>query len=149
MQMSDNCSILTSRHLFHVSCLSPTMEDDTPLCPMCRLEIEEVEQKTYAQDRQRIVECPQLGGDWKDLAHSLNVNYKTAYGFVRSVESSVGRLGGYKAKYLNGVQMADTKGLIETDSEITCGNSKVKFPNISKRTYQFLPLATFANSCKQ
>ena len=86
-------------------------------------DVEKVERKTYGrylpQDRLRVVECAQRGGDWKDLALSLNVNYKTAYGWVRSGESSGGRRGGYKPKYLNDAQITEVLNHIETDPEVT------------------------------
>lgn len=139
MQMSDNCGICRrtmlhgtlSRiapcgHHFHRMCLAPIMNNDNPACPLCRLgidSIEKVEHKKYnrhgPQDRQRIIECAQHGGNWKSLASSLNVKYKTAYGWVRSGEAHGSKRGGYKSKYLNDEQMAVLMNQIEADPELT------------------------------
>ena len=144
MQMSDNCAICRRsklhgilsrvapcRHHFHRVCLAPIMDNDNPACPLCRTmieSIEKVEHKEYSRyiphDRQRIVECAQHGGDWKNLANSLNVNYKTAYGLVRSGESSGNKRGGYKSRYLNEEQIAEVLNEIEADPEKTLSQLK-------------------------
>ena len=71
------------------------------------------------QDRQRIVEMAGRGGDWKALAESLNINYKTAYGWVRSGEVDGKRRGGYKKKYLNEEQLLTVLHHLEEDPEAT------------------------------
>ena len=110
MQMSDTCAICLSPmttvvvfcqewHLacifFHEVCLRPALDTDNMTCPICREPVEDiegVEHRTYNHNlpeyRQWIVECAQRGGDWKQLAISLNVKYKTAYGWVRSGETT-------------------------------------------------------------
>ena len=82
-----------------------------------------VEHEAYSkyarQDRQRIVECAQRGGDWKALAESLDVKYKTAYGWVRSGEPEGKQRGGYKKSYLNDDQIQVILTQLEGNSELT------------------------------
>lgn len=102
------------------------MGSDNPTCPICREDIEDVEEvehtkytKYASQDRQRIVECADKGGDWKQLAATLNIKYKTAYGWVRSGEKCGGKRGGYKRRYLSDEQLAQLMNKVEEDPELT------------------------------
>ena len=104
--------ILPCRHLFHERCVAPITGEANARCPYCRGGIEQEEQvlhqkysKHSSQDRQRIVEIAERGDDWKALAESLNINYKTAYGWVRSGEIDGKRRGGYKKKYISEEQL--------------------------------------------
>jgi len=141
MQMRDSCAIclttmvrksllriLPCGHLFHEHCFQPILntQHEDARCPICRqdfMDTEKVEHKTYNDNRpeyrQRIVECSQKGGDWKQLAASLDIKYKTAYGWVRSGEVSGKQRGGYKRRYLNEVQIEQLLSFIEADPELT------------------------------
>lgn len=139
MQMSDNCAIclrtmisgtlirmLPCFHFLHEDCIAQILEQNNPLCPLCREDIEDTERVQHRQYgryvpefRQRIVECADRGGDWRGLANQLNVNYKTAYGWVRSGESSGKARGGYKRKYLNDDQIQSVVNHVEMDPEVT------------------------------
>ena len=130
MEMSDNCAIclrtmlkdslrrlLPCFHYLHQQCSTQIVEDNNPKCPICREDIEDsevVEHRNYKKylpnDRERIVECANKGGDWRGLAKSFNVNMKTAYGWVRSGETSGKARGGYKQKILSDEQMAGRSG---------------------------------------
>ena len=120
------CRLLPCFHFLHQQCSGRIFEENHPKCPICRQDIEdseEVEHRNYRKylpkDRQRIVECADRGGDWRGLAASLNVKFKTAYGWVRSGEISGKTRGGYKAKYLSYEQMAVVLNKVEEDPEMT------------------------------
>ena len=139
MQVSENCAIclrpmshgtllriVPCRHLFHEECLAPITNGETLACALCRgivQSTETIHHQSYSkyaqQDRARIVECAQRGGDWKALAESLGVKYKTAYGWVRSGEPKGKQRGGYKKNYLNDDQIQVILTHLEENPELT------------------------------
>jgi len=91
---------------------------------------EAFERKKYAspsdQDRKRIVECANRGDDWKTLAETLGINYKTAYGWMRSGESAAKPRGGLKPLALSEAEVDVVIGWIEEDCELTLMQMKEK-----------------------
>src|SRR5262249_35152359 len=115
MEFKDDCAVCfvpMTRHLkpcghiFHKKCIDRS--GGFNLCPICRitvLEFEDMTRSTYnlnnSQDRERILQCANKGDDWVSLAQSLEVKYKTAYGWVRSGRPKMFTKGGHKPKKLN------------------------------------------------
>ena len=107
MNLSDNCAIslttmlrkevirlMPCRHFIHADCCGPLSVGNANFAcrtRICRANVYESGQyrraryaTTTARDRVQIIECSNCGGDWKALAATLGVNYKTAYTWIRS-----------------------------------------------------------------
>lgn len=96
------------------------------MCPYCRLALagtEEVERKKYAvnvdKDRRIIVEASNRGEDWKTLAATLGVKYKTAYTWVRSGEVTSKPKGGTKPKKISNEESEQIIHWVEQNPSVT------------------------------
>lgn len=117
--------LLPCRHLLHEACPEPIQAENF-LCPMCRTATESTQpfqRRTYARpsarDREVIVECSNRGDDWKSLAITLNVKYKTAYTWVRSGEVTAARRGGRRPKLLSVENVDRMLEWVEQDCSLT------------------------------
>lgn len=139
MQISDNCAIcrtsmtkkplrrmMPCHHYFHEECFRPLQIRDSIQCPMCRTVVSDTEvvehsqyNKHNNQDRSRVIECFERGGDWKSMASSLNIKYSTAYKWIRSGERNQMQRGGYKPKMLSDENIAFLISKLEDDCEMT------------------------------
>lgn len=146
MNLADNCAICRVSmlrrpalrvhpccHLFHVSCSKELVDGPDALCPLCRTPVmynEEVVRKTYnrntVRDRERIVACANKGEDWVQLATTLNVNYKTAFQWVRSGRDFMLKKGGQKRKALMENQIDSIIEWLEQDSSYTLKQLQAK-----------------------
>ena len=78
-----------------------------------------IRKKCQQQDRARIVECADGGGDWKALCANLRVNPKTSHGCVKSGARERRPHAGGRRKALTEEQMDAICGMIEEDQGIT------------------------------
>ena len=114
------------RHLLHGSCSIGLSESEEPNCPNYRaplMESELVERKSYSKnddkDRRLVVEAANRGNDWRALAASLGVKYKTAYTWVRSGEIASKPRGGQKPKKIDEEERTTTIGWVKENPSIT------------------------------
>lgn len=140
MNVSSNCAVCLStmlrkevlhlipcRHLLHADCCRPLLsDDDNFVCPICRSNIDETENyqrtqyaKSSLRDRERIVECSNRGEDWKALAATLGIKYKTAYTWIRSGQVEGSKRGGRRPKILNDQQLETLLTWLENDCSLT------------------------------
>lgn len=139
MEVTDNCAIclvsmarkslirlIPCKHLLHSKCYEPMTYNIEFTCPICRQRIDGTEnfgrvvyKKNSQKDRERIVNCSNRGDDWVALAETLNVNYKTAYHWVRSGREVMLNKGGKKPKLLNDQQIENIISWIEENCSIT------------------------------
>lgn len=152
MEFKDNCGIcrvamtrhavvriLPCRHLFHNKCLGLGNEPQVS-CPLCRIEIAEREpalrqqyRKNTQEDRKRIVECGNRGGDWVSLADTLDIKYKTAFHWIQSGRDTMLPKGGIKPKILTDEEIDTVISWIEAESGTTLRQLKEKiWQNIHK-----------------
>lgn len=152
MEFKDNCGIcrvamtrhavvriLPCRHLFHNKCFGLNNEPQVS-CPICRTEIAAREpalrqqyNKNSQEDRKRVVECANRGGDWVSLASTLGVKYKTAFHWVQSGRDTMLPKGGVKPKILTDEDVDTVISWIEAESGTTLRQLKVKIlQNIHK-----------------
>lgn len=152
MQFKDNCAIcLTNmsrgtvarrnpcQHMFHRKCINNVADEPDPSCPVCRSNLQgvnDIQRGTYQQPnadfRRRIVECANRGGDWVTLVSTLEVRYKTAYGWVRQGEPVALKRGGVRPPRLTPLQKDEMISWIEDDCQLTLTQIKHK---------DFLPLS--------
>lgn len=127
--------LLPCRHLFHSNCVVEII--NLPLenrrCPHCRQAIanfDVIRHKEYANimplDRRRIVECANRGENWKFLAESLGINYKTVYTWIRSGEPGDKQRGGYRHKSLTEEQIDAMISWIENNCDLSLKQVKGK-----------------------
>lgn len=137
MELKDKCAICLivmnrgpviklrpCSHLLHKKCfgyLAPSTN-----CPICRASIdffEDIKRKSYRkyspQDRERIILCADSGGDWIDLAASLNITYKSAYNWLQSGNINAGARGGVKPKILDIEKIGIIMAWIEAECDLT------------------------------
>jgi transposase len=147
MELKDNCGIcihsmlrkqvirlIPCRHLLHEKCYRNQLAiAEMEQCHVCRQEIEETEnvirkvyKKNCEEDRKRIVSCANRGEDWVALCNQLNVNYKTAYEWVRSGEETPKLKGGKKPKILSEEQIDQIIEWVEDDCQISLKQIKRK-----------------------
>lgn len=63
--------------------------------------------KSNMTDRERIINCYEDGGDWRELAESLGINKKTAYNWARRGEAEFKHRGGKQQKKLTEDQIGE------------------------------------------
>lgn len=152
MEFKDNCGIcriamtrhavvriLPCRHLFHSKCFGLPNEPQVS-CPLCRTQIGRSElalrqhyKKNSQEDRKRIVECANRGGDWVSLAATLGVKYKTAFHWIQSGRDIMLPRGGVKPKILTEEDVDAVISWIEAESGTTLRQLKEKiWQNIHK-----------------
>lgn len=154
MQISDNCSICLTTlarkavvqlepclHFVHGSCAAPILNRESPVCPLCREDIEDSEpyirrqyRRSSLRDRELIVECSNRGEDWRTLAETLGIPYKTAYSWIRSGETSGGKRGGQKPRILSEEDIDQVLGWIENDCSISLVQLKAKIFQTFQKT---------------
>ena len=147
MQVSDDCAIcrrtmlrkpvvrlLPCRHFLHETCALPLAQRDAFNCPICRQNVVDKEQhqrttyrRTVQSDRERIVECSNRGEDWKTLATTLGVKYKTAYTWIRSGSTEAAKRGGGKPRALTQHLVNEILIWLEEDCSITLKKIQEKF----------------------
>lgn len=149
MNLSGNCGICRvsmlrgavlklqpCNHLFHAECIQRIIVLQETPCPLCRtivnahFIIERKKYNTYSEtDRERIVACANRGEDWVSLAGTLNVNYKTAYGWISSGRELPHKKGGKKPKLLQNEQVDIIMGWLEENCTLTLKQIKDKINN--------------------
>ncbi len=91
-----------------------------------------VERKSYSKnddkDRRLVVEAANRGNDWRALAASLGVKYKTAYTWVRSGEIASKPRGGQKPKKIDEEERKTTIGWVKENPSITLKRLQDKVP---------------------
>lgn len=124
--------LLPCEHLLHETCSAPLHGDDFS-CPLCRQDVvdtQRYERRTYAQtsarDRELIVDCSNRGDDWKALAVTLGVNYKTAYTWIRSGTAEGAKRGGRKPKLLTRDHVDRMIAWLEEDCSLTLVQIKAR-----------------------
>lgn len=139
MELKDNCAVcrvsmnryvvlrlVPCNHIIHKKCVLNIINAPEPSCPICRTHItanNEVVRKVKKghtnQDRERIVSCANKGENWTTLAASLNINYKTAYTWVRSGRVDMMKKGGKKQKILSEENISEVVSWVEADCDLT------------------------------
>lgn len=137
------------KHLLHSKCFQRLQNEDMASCPICRTAVTETEviarkqhKKYNNQDRQRIVECANRGGDWVTLAQSLGIKYKTAYHWMRSGKETTNRRGGFKPKSLTEDQIGRIIEWIEEDGSLSLKQVKEK---VFREFHESVCISTIGN----
>ena len=92
-------------------------------------------------ERELIVECSNRGDDWKALATTFGVNYKTAYTWIRSGTAEGAKRGGGKPKALTPAQVETMLTWLEEDTTLTLVQLKAKLQD----EQMFVSTTTIAN----
>lgn len=146
MNLKDNCAIcrfsmlrgnvlkvLPCNHFFHVTCSEVIINTADARCPLCRVVLEgnepyvrKIYKKHLDPDRKRIVACANKGEDWVRLASTLNINFHTAYEWIKSGRDHMFQKGGKKPRILSEQQVDRIIEWVEEDCSQTLKSLREK-----------------------